>query len=60
MVVPNVELIFSLTGSTASVAISYLLPSLLFLRMSRRKGDAGESYSCSINSDTYSNSNTYT
>lgn len=33
---PNVEFIFGLTGSTASVVIAYLLPAALFLSLSGR------------------------
>lgn len=30
---PNVELIFAITGSTASVTISYILPAIVFMRL---------------------------
>ncbi len=33
---PNVEFVFGLTGSTASVVIAYILPSLMFLSLSGR------------------------
>lgn len=36
VLVPNVEFIFGLTGSTASVVIAYLLPAALFLSLSGR------------------------
>ena len=36
VVVPNVEFIFGLVGSTASVFIAYLLPAILFLSLSGR------------------------
>ncbi len=36
MLVPNVEFIFGLTGSTASVVIAYVLPAALFLSLSGR------------------------
>ncbi|GFH33396.1 amino acid transporter, partial [Haematococcus lacustris] len=31
--VPNVEFIFGLTGATASVIISYIMPALIFIRL---------------------------
>lgn len=34
--VPNVEFIFGLVGSTASVFIAYILPAMLFLSLSGR------------------------
>lgn len=33
VLVPNVEFIFGLTGATASVLISYILPALTFIRL---------------------------
>ena len=36
ILVPNVEFIFGLLGSTASVVIAYMLPAALFLSLSGR------------------------
>ncbi len=38
VLVPNVEFIFGLTGSTASVVIAYMLPAAVFLALTGRPG----------------------
>ncbi len=48
---PNVEFTFGLTGATASVLISYIIPALCFLRLYNKApelGGAGSAGECAV------------